>query len=358
MSEIVNLEKYFKNYSEGKKKGIIERNKLHNPNDKNLGCFFLKNIDGKDYFLKIGKDNQLSYQMVAELVAEELAALVNLRITNSNIAIINLSETKKPRYKYCLISDDYRKDNYDVFSGRDIIHEYLSYLEESNLLYEVLNVSSIDELRENEDKLASLNNLSFVWDSYLYHYRNYPNCNDIVESKMMEQVQRYIFRFLVMDNDYHLSNSEELDNIYEHTSQMAPMYDLDEAFSNKFSKCNNSLKSETYDVADPYEDFEHFLSISDKSFVELASNMHKVLTFDALREAFYDVEVGKHIVIPEEYKSEIFKVYKDHYYKVAEILKEYVDVRKTRKEKTSYDYYDEEMMNMINETEIKNSKRR
>lgn len=322
MSKYVYLDKYFKNYSDGIRKKIIKPNELHGPSSKYYGCYFLSDIDGKDYFIKICKDDKITYSMYAELISEELASLVNLRIIDSNIALINLGAVSKPNHKNCLISEDYRKPDYDIYTMKEIVLEYLESLEKDNLLKDVIGISKVDSLFE-EENYDNINSLSIIWNAYLYHYKDYPNCNDIVESKVVEQVKRYIFRFLVMDKDFHLENSEELDNYSKGLTQMSPIYDLDESFARDFDTKNNSLKSETYQVDDPYEDFENFIKYSDESFCEMAYNMYKVLNQDTVKNSFNIVNENKHVEIPLSIKDEMLSLYEEHYEKVGNILKKY-----------------------------------
>ena len=322
MSNLIFLDRYFKNYSDGVRKKIISPNPLHGPNSRYYGCYYLSNLEGVDYFLKISGDEKITYNMYAELVAEQLASIVNLKTIDSSIALINLSTTKKPNYKNCLISKDYRKTGYDIYTNKEIVLEYLESLEKDNLLEKVVGVMKVEDLYE-DNNYNNINNLSMIWNAYLYHYKDYPNCNDIVENKVMEQVRRYIFRFLIMDKDYHLENSEELDNYSMGISEMSPIYDLEESFSRDFVEKNNSQKMETDMIEDPYEDFENFIKYSDKFYCELAYNMYKLLDNETLFNAIEIVNRNKNVDIPYHFEEEMLDVYKNHYEKVGNILEKY-----------------------------------
>ena len=74
----------------------------------------------------VSKDNSGKYYVILATVALILAIIVGINVIESKIATLN---AKKP--SLAIISRSYLRNGYHVISGKDIVMEYLSFLEKS-----------------------------------------------------------------------------------------------------------------------------------------------------------------------------------------------------------------------------------
>lgn len=311
---MINLDNYIGSFEEARKKKLL-KTMDHIPAAKEYSGTYFINVGGESYFLKVASSKEIFYKMYAELVSEEFSRLVNINSTKSNIVLFNYGNSKIKDYRYALMSKDYRKDNYTIYSNKEMYEYYADYLESKGLYNKYF------------DDETNFDSLDLIWDSYYYHYIDYKDRDAIVENKVKEQVKRYIYRFYVMDRDFHLGNGETLDSEELSLTEEAPMFDMDETFNPLYSYRNNSMKG--FGLDDPYEDFNEFLKYSDEGTLSLAKNMHDVLTKDALISTIKEVEREKDLKMPDEYKMTMIALYSNHYDKVDEIIKENIK-NKTR----------------------------
>lgn len=310
---MVNLDNYFSSFDFAQRKGIL-KTMNHIPVAKEYSGTYFVTLNDESYFIKVASEKNIFYKMYAELVAERLAPLVNLDSIKSDIALINYGTDKIKDYRYALISKDYRKDGYDVYSNQEMNIYYMDELEKKGLYDKYYGDNSI-----NQDSL------DVIWDSYYYHYKDFKNRDAIVENKVKEQVRRFIFRFYIMDRDFHLGNGETLDCENLSLTEDSPMFDMDQAFNPLYYYRNNSMRGAGLD--DPYDDFDSFLDISDDSVYSYASSMHNILTPEVLENTIKSMEHSDNIKVPNEYKNEMVSLYSKHYDKIDDILKKRIKVK-------------------------------
>ncbi len=310
---MVNLDNYFSSFDVAQRKGIL-KTMNHIPVAKEYSGTYFVTLNDESYFIKVASEKNIFYKMYAELVAERLAPLVNLDSIKSDIALINYGTDKIKDYRYALISKDYRKDGYDVYSNQEMNIYYMDELEKKGLYDKYYGDNSI-----NQDSL------DVIWDSYYYHYKDFKNRDAIVENKVKEQVRRFIFRFYIMDRDFHLGNGETLDCENLSLTEDSPMFDMDQAFNPLYYYRNNSMRGAGLD--DPYDDFDSFLDISDDSVYSYASSMHNILTPEVLENTIKSMEHSDNIKVPNKYKNEMVSLYSKHYDKIGDILKKRIKVK-------------------------------
>ena len=80
--------------------------------------YWLNNIEGKNYFLKICKNNGLNDQLFMQLFMEELAKTVSIATINSEIIRVNPKSNT-----YGIISDNYQINGYKIISGKEDVYK-------------------------------------------------------------------------------------------------------------------------------------------------------------------------------------------------------------------------------------------
>lgn len=283
--------------------------------------------NGVSYFLKIPNYYALSKadiqkRLFTEILLEELATIAGLNVIETKVALIN-----KERHELGMISQSYLRDGYDVVSGSDIVLEYLDFLEKKidpftkkKMLYLYFKKNNTEDVLEN-DSLLSYNSLEFIWASLLYHFRNSKNKLGTVELIMQKLTKRYIFQFLMMQQDFHLKNWEIQENYT--SSFLSPLYDLDHGFHNLFdTKYNNSMKSYMDNTDTVYLDFSRFY---DSSSSEIKEEVHKqlsILTPEALINCINIIESKYNYTFPDDLKNGFINKYLKHYQKLLDICQD------------------------------------
>lgn len=301
------------NWQKSIKKGLVVPNSLCGPF---YNGYWINNLEGKNYFLKICNYNGLRQDVFVELLMEELAKMVSIPTVNSEIIKVN-----NKAEIYGLMSENYLVYGFEPISGKDIINNYLENLEKNGKLKENLNVNSLEDISKDFfEKEFSLNSLEFIWESLEYFYKNYSQKDIIIYKIMTELVERYIFAFITMQADFHLGNWEILDN--GHTSFLAPLYDVDMGFDDKFINlgANNSMKSLSSNISNIYKDFERFLASSSSSFKLSFLKQFRILTPNVIKETLENIERKHGFKISLDFKNNIIKKFQLHYSQLQEIV--------------------------------------
>ena len=79
--------------------------------------WWLKDIDEKNWFMKVFCVTKLPYRFYVELMLEHLAQVVQIPTIKSEIVSLGHGV-------YGLISEDYRMDDKEIFSGKKIMMDY------------------------------------------------------------------------------------------------------------------------------------------------------------------------------------------------------------------------------------------
>lgn len=285
--------------------------------------------NGIEYFLKVPNyyalsDEQIKKRIYTEILLEELAMNVGLNVIETKVALIN-----KKDHLLGMISQSYLRKGYEVTTGADIIEEYLDFLEKSkdpftkkNLLYLYFQNKSKDDVLEGFKSKGNYNSLEFIWASLLYHFRNSKNKLAHVESIMQKLTKRYIFQFLMMQQDFHLKNWEILEN--NTSAFLSPMYDLDMGFHDKFnSKRNNSMRSYMDEVSSIYDDFKRFYDSSSLEIQDEVKKQISLLPPEVILNCMQIIENKYLYTFPSELKEEFLKKYTEHYNRMKELTRDY-----------------------------------
>lgn len=314
-----------KDFRKAMQKGMLVPNDLCGPS---YHGYWIYEGDST-YFLKIPNSYSLTKEetlkrIYTELLAEELATIVGLNVIETKVATLN-----KKRPSLAMISRSYLRDGYETISGADIAMEYLTFLEKSqdpltkqNLLFEYFEERTVDDLLHHSFKKYEYNSLEFIWASLLYHFRYSKNKLSQVSSIMQKLTKRYIFSFIMMQQDYHLKNWEIQEN--ESSAFLSPMYDLDLGLKEKFdSKKNNSMRSYMDSFSSVYEDFERFYTSSSDEVKKEVEKQMSLLNPEAIFQSMKIIEDKYPYVFPDELKEMFLKIQGAHFEELKSITKNY-----------------------------------
>ena len=298
----INLESIYRNRSKYLNKIIIP-NDLCGPH---YNGYWLK-MDNQTYFLKIPNtlydSTKIKREMFCELLGEELARLIGIQTIESNLAMLNSQSAF-----YGILSKSYLKSDEDIYSGRQIVEDYLTYLEKvkdpltnKNSFYEYFGYQNQDIMFDkiSEGKLKYYyNSLEFIWASLEYHFKERKNKKEIVEGIMQKLTKRYIFQFILMQKDYHLANWEIAES--DNGAYLVPQYDMDMSFSTTFTNesRNNSMRSEMPKVNDIYEDIRRFYNTSSSEFQNEFNRQINLLTEDVIASCIAKIAKKYNLDIP------------------------------------------------------------
>ncbi len=283
--------------------------------------------NGMEYFLKVPNyyaldDEKIKKRIYTEILLEELAMNAGLNVIETKVALLD-----KKNHLLGMMSQSYLRDGYRICPGSEIVYDYLDFLENSKdpftkksplkLYFQKNRVE--DVLADNKN---NYNSLEFVWASLLYHFRNSKNKLALVEAIMQKLTKRYIFQFLMMQQDYHLKNWEILET--DNLAFLSPMYDLDMGFHDRFnSKRNNSMRSYMNPVDSVYEDFKRFYESSSTEIKEEVNKQLSLLTPEVILNCMMIIESKYRYTFPRDFKDTFLQKYTLHYDKLKELTKSY-----------------------------------
>ena len=292
--------------------------KIASYNDKvgaHYNGYWLSNINGSNWALKIAKYPNIPRNFYLEIINEKIATALGLHAINSKI--LKISEDSN---YYGIMSEDYRNKNYKVTSGKEIVMDYLYYLEDNNLLEEQFGVKEISGL----DSIINVNSLPIIYQALNYHFSRFKTESYRKEKNSStanliykELVRRYIYSFITMQKDFHLGNWEILEN--EYAAYLSPMYDLELSMEDSFYDDKNTSMRASSDInLSIDEDFKNFINSSEEN-KKLVSMMHYAITpYDI--PSFLEKIDTQDIEIPTEIKKEVLTKFSEHFLKIENIL--------------------------------------
>ena len=309
---IIMLDSLIPKWSKAMKAHQIIPNDLCGPH---YNGYWLNNIEGKNYFLKICKNNGLNDQLFMQVFMEELAKTVSIATINSEIIRVNPKSNT-----YGIISDNYQINGYKIISGKDIIWSYLENLEFNRKLKETIGINSLDELYETSfAENFSFNSLSFIWEALENYYQDYPNKHLFVYKIIEELTRRYTYAFITMQHDFHLGNWELLDNGIH--AFLVPMYDMELGFQKRFFDLsrNNSMRAYEGSIQNIYDSFKQFFYSSSSSFQLEAIRQLYILTPETLLNIVTNLEEKYQVDKGTKIRENINSLYKEHYKELINI---------------------------------------
>ncbi len=273
--------------------------------------WWIQKKDEKNWFMKVFCETKLPYRFYVELLLEHLAQVVQIPTIKSEIVSLGHGV-------YGLISEDYRMDDKEIFSGKEIMLQYLKFLKDNQKLESTLGISSLEDLNES---LVEYNSLEMVASALEYHFQNKSNKKEICSNILNGLCDRYVFLFLMMQSDFHLGNWEIFEG--NDLAFLTPCFDMDMSFRKSFTDLakNNSLKYKMVPCGNVYEDFVSFYADAKEESKKEIDNYISLLTPQAIQNSIAVVSKTHGISFPEEYESEILKNYSEHYENVQSILK-------------------------------------
>lgn len=300
------------------------------PNDK-IGVkylgYWLKLVNGSNWHIKITKEEGIPDNFYREIINERIARAMGLNPIQSRIC----KYTKDSKI-YCLMSEDYRKDDYHVITGKEIVLDYLYHLEETGYFKNNYGVDTFEELGDS----YNVNSLPIIYQALNFYFSNRcgvpvdnfspKKSNSIADTIYFELKNRYVYSYLTMQRDFHLDNFEILVN--DHGAYLSPMYDLELSLSDEFynTSVNTSLKASIDGSLSIDEDFQTFINASLENR-KLVERMHYIVNPKDVMK-FMEKMNSKDITIPNNIKKEVLESFGRHYVKVDEMLNRTMDLKK------------------------------
>lgn len=294
--------------------------------------FWLKNINGCDWAIKICKEPQYQLngsikesvvpnEFYTEILCEKMARACGMRAIDSKVF-----KYAGDSNLYGIMSKDYRRDGFSASSGKEIVIDtYLEYLDTTDYFQENYGVSSYLDLTPNE---LNINSLPIIYQALRFRFErragkpdnlfDYRKSNSIVNKIYSELVQRYIFTYITMQYDFHLSNWEILDNDF--TAYLSEMYDLEKGMSKNFynEKKHTSMKYSMSPDISIDEDFQLFLKSDPANIKDVETIIYLLTPQDVLN--FMQSNNAGDLDFPVEYQKEILSVYSNHFQKIEQML--------------------------------------
>lgn len=289
--------------------------------------YWLNDIEGENYFLKISKKTGISKEIFIQIIGEELARMVGIETVHSKIVDVG-SNT------YGLMSSNYIKYDDNILSGKEIVIDYLQHLYSNDLLHLWLDTPlTMEEKEDFHDgylegmmeafncRHVNCNSLNFIWDALSFQFRNKENGQIITERIVKDLTKRYLFSFMIMNKDFHLKNWEIIDIYGNYT--LSPLYDIDLSFDRNFTNLdkNNSMKSYENNIENIYEDFEQYFSSSSDDFKKEFYRQQNILTPENVQEAMERIINIYQNDNLKKYAEQILKVYIPHYEQMCSLAK-------------------------------------
>ncbi len=322
---IVNLKSIVPNWRKAIKNHTVVPNDL-------CGCYYsgywLNDIEGENYFLKISKKNGISKEIFVQIIGEELARMVGIETVHSKIVDAG-SNT------YGLMSTNYIKYDDNILSGKEIVINYLQYLYSNNLLCLWLDTPLTPEEQEDfhdqylegmmaafERRHVNCNSLNFIWDALSFQFKDKENGQIITERIVKDLTKRYLFSFMIMNKDFHLKNWEIIDIYGNYT--LSPLYDVDLSFDYFFTDLdkNNSMKSYENSIESIYDDFTRYFSSSAENFKKEFYRQQNILTPENIKEAMERIINIYQKEDLKKYAEQILRVYAPHYEQMSRLVKD------------------------------------
>lgn len=270
-------------------------------------------IDGKKYIFKVcPKNNHGDYTLkyfYNDLIIKYMCNEIFI-----NCCDIDLITTNK---KTGVIVPDYRKSGYNYINGKQILGEYLNYLEYNKLIEESLGINVKYPVDENQRLflINQINNLENIWDALNYRYRKDSENvrNDKITKIMTELGKRFCFDYLVMQSDRHERNWEIEEKDDE--AALTPLYDNETSF--ELGIINPEMRVEISSTKGIDNELEKYLCYSSDYFKNQFLDLFSFLTPQKLEEIIEKIEFERRFQFPYMYKENILKNYNLNYIDIS-----------------------------------------
>lgn len=283
--------------------------------EKNVKCssnyygYWLKDVNKSNWCLKISTKNGIPNEFFLEILSEKLAKDLGIQTVESTIV-----EYKKESNKYGILSSDYRRADYNIINGEEIIYEYLDDLDNNGKLYSLFGTNNYDEIFKN----YYINSLGIIFEALRNHFtktiKNNSTASSITEIIYTELIKRYIFCYLTLQKDFHLKNWEIAENNYG--AYLVPMYDMELSFNNNFyDNKNASIKFSMSHNIDYDSDFKLFCK--NEKNLRMVERMHNILNIENIMSHIKNINN-----MPNNLKLDIIKTFNEHYLKIDEMIDE------------------------------------
>ncbi len=218
-----------------------------------------------------------SYADYAELLAEEIAKVMEIRTAHYDLAIFNGWNG--------VISYNFLDEYDSIYHGTDIILDYYDEKVDDNA--EFLSMYGLTGKDLVDDVCVKLNNLEDIWSIIEHKYKDYNNKSGIVKRVMDGLVDKLIFDVLTNNVDDHSENWGIVDT--DSGKYLAPMYDnsrilglyrnvvVEKALRQKDEEPSLYLTVDNSSDKYPAEVLDKFLRISGSEYVDLVKEKISLL---------------------------------------------------------------------------------
>lgn len=276
----------------------------------------------KRCIIDIGKYNyffkECEYkEAITELIVSQMLDFAEIPNVKYDLAVLD--------GHYGVISNDFKKDGYNYFSGAEILEDYTKQLSIDLLRTE--NKEFRDALVEEHEKIYSAytnNNFELIWHAMESHYKNNPGRYKIVSKLMQQLAYQHLTDIVILNQDKNSTNwvIEEKDD----KVNLVNPFDHGEALKD----CNySSLRVEpigqdsdenNFDT-DIYTELERFLNRSDNRNYRIFLDLKKKLGVSNLKLSIAKVEERIGVPIDEGVKEEMIATYEGHHKKLNDVLR-------------------------------------
>lgn len=175
--------------------------------------FWILSSDNNERIALFKVSEANSYADYAELLAEEMAKVMEIKTAHYDLATFNGMNG--------VISYNFLDEYDSIYHGTDIILDYYDEkIEDSAELLSMYGLTSKDLI---DDVCLKLNNLEDIWSIIEHKYKDYNNKSGIVKRVMDGLVDKLIFDVLTNNVDDHSENWGIIDT--DSGKYLAPMYD-------------------------------------------------------------------------------------------------------------------------------------
>lgn len=272
--------------------------------------FWILSKEGE--FLALFKSQLDFSQPYAELMAEEICKILEIRTAHYDLATFN---GEKGVISYNIFEDTYSYD-----SGFDMISTFyedrLLNHEDKSKLY------GIDDDRDSiEEVLTRLNNLDGVWAILEEEYKGYPNKQRIISTIVAQLVNVLLFDILTINVDRHCDNWGIVNE-----KRLAPIFDNERCLGLYKKRKDLQDKVLLFTVDDsgfdkPAEALSHFLDISSSEYKDRVAEKITLLQ-DKMDDIPSIIEQRTAYPMPEDIKNNFLTTMHVHLEKMSHIVEE------------------------------------
>lgn len=192
--------------------------------------FTINNAKTKQKFLYKKVDSKDLYEAYGEILAKEIAVLLNMPCADYMLAKFNYEHDNLHDFKnsYGVITPSFLKENERLIPMGEIISSvYNQSIESNNYMQELFDTQGI----EKGIAINRLNNLEDIWSILDIYFKDYPNKQEIVQNIVEHFVKLYLFDVITLQGDRHIWNFGIIINKKTKEVRPAPIYDNSNIFS-------------------------------------------------------------------------------------------------------------------------------